>query len=55
MQEGYFAFAYVMAAHTSALLPCWELAKGNRVDPAQSLESSCAEQLRSSLRVQRFG
>lgn len=48
MQEGHFAFAHIMAAHTSALLPCWELVQSNQVDPAQSLKSSRVERLRSS-------
>jgi len=47
MQEGHFAFAHVMAAHTSALIPCWEPVRGDRVDPAQLLGSSSAEWLRS--------
>lgn len=47
MQEGHFAFAHVMAARLSALLPCWEMAQGDRLDSAQSPKSSCVQQLLS--------
>lgn len=48
MQEGHFAFDPVMAAHRSAVVPCWELARGHQVDPDQ-------EQLRSNHQVPHLG